>query len=451
MGNTEAIARGLDGIIDGYWQDYLYDPEKFDREKAKETCFQYLRTLFPGIVQPEKINTSYSKSRIEFQDLSDCLPKWTYFDEEFLELEKQLIFKPNWLLVGHVNDMPNPRDFLTLDAIGERAIVIRGNDGQIRGFHNVCRHRGAKLMDSDYGQCSHALTCPFHGWTYLLDGKLVGVPAEDTFEKLKKSENGLVPLDHEIWMGFIFVKFKNGGDTLRNMMQPVEELFKHYKIENMLPLKNSKFDNLVPYNWKVVHDIDNEGYHVPIGHPSLQQLYGKNYQDTDIEGIAVSYGYLNEKPAKLWGVKHYQNLLPEFDHLPKDYQRLWQYGTIFPSMVIGLYPDSIEFYMTIPVDTGHTRIRGGGYALTDHRKGIEAVRYLNRRINNTTGEEDEKYVRWLQDGMQSSVFPEPNLSSIESGVRNFHHKIQSILPAGKLKNYPGKGQVRLTNSELTAG
>ncbi len=442
--SAEAITRGLDGIIDGYWQDFLYQPDIFDRKQARQTCYRYLHTIFPQLTQPFRtVHKDLNET-----ELSDCLPTWTYYDEEFLELEKRTVFKNNWLLVGHINDMPNPRDYLTLDAIDERVIVIRGNDKQIRAFHNVCRHRGAKLFDALSGQCGHALVCPFHGWTYQLDGKLIGVPAENTFTSLDKSANGLVPLELEIWMGFIFVRFVSDGQALAEQMKPLEAVFAAYRIENMLPLENSGFDEILPYNWKVIHDIDNEGYHVPVGHPALHQLYGKNYQDSDIAGIPVSYGYINEKPGKLWSVRHYQSLLPKFDHLPQDYQRLWQYGAIFPSMVIALYPDCIEFYMTIPVAADQTRLRGGVYALADNRRGMDAVRYLNRRINAITADEDEKYVRWLQDGMKSSVFPEPSLSSIEHGVRTFHHQLQAIIPVGKLKNHPGKGKVIQTNSQL---
>ena len=124
------------------------------------------------------------------------------------------------------------------------------------------------------------------------------------------------------------------------------------------------------------------------------------------------------------------------------------YETIFPSMVLGLYPDCIEFYMTIPVSTDQTMVRSGAYALPDARKEMKALRYLNRRINNFTSEEDESFVQGLQDGMQSSVFPEPNLSSIERGVSEFHHQIQEILPVARLKNHPGNGKVGRTNQHL---
>jgi len=448
-GNAIAISRGLDGLIDGFWQECLYQPEDFDRNGARKTCYEYLETVFPAISKTSK-ELTYSNHDFASPDneLSDCLPTWAYADPELLELEKETIFRRNWLLVGHVNDMPHPRDYLTLDAMGERALVIRGNDNQIRGFHNVCRHRGAKLLNPSSGQCAHALTCPFHGWTYQLDGKLIGVPAENTFENLEKATSGLVPLDLEIWMGFVFIRFNGDGPSLIEQMKPVEKEIAVYNIDQMLPLVNTRFDEFRPYNWKAFHDIDNEGYHVPIGHPSLQQLYGNNYKDEFVDGLPVSYGYINDKPAKLWSVRNYQKLLPEFDHLPADKQRLWMYETIFPSMVLGLYPDCIEFYMTIPVSTDKTLVRSGAYALTDTRREMKALRYLNRRINNFTSQEDESFVRGLQDGMQSSVFPEPNLSSIERGVSEFHHQIQEILPVARLKNHPGNGKVASTNQHL---
>ena len=133
----------------------------------------------------------------------------------------------------------------------------------------------------------------------------------------------------------------------------------------MFPIENSRGETLLPYNWKVVHDIDNEGYHVTHWTPFAAQLYGKNYKDTTVAGIQCRLQKLNDKPASLWSVRNYQNLLPKYDHLPEENQRLWLYGTIFPSMVIGLYPDSIEYYMTIPVATDKTLLRFGSYALPD--------------------------------------------------------------------------------------
>ena len=381
-------------------------------------------------------------------DFSDCLAKWCYRDDALFDLECDQLFRKNWMLVGHISDIPDNRDFLTFEVAGESAIVIRGHDHKLRAFHNVCRHRGSRLLDADSGQCAPTLSCRFHGWTYQLDGELIGVPAQSTFPNLDKTTKNLVPVDLEIWMGFIFIRFVPGGVSLAETMQPVEDRLRPYRLPEMLPLNNSHCPDVFPCNWKVVHDIDNEGYHVPVGHPQLQELYGKHYSDHVIEGHPVSTARLNDKPGKSWSVRNYQQLLPQFDHLPEENQRLWFYISIFPNMVLGLYPDSIEYYMTIPVSTQKTILKGASYALPDSRRGMDAVRYLNRRINRITGDEDVSFVMRMHEGMKSSAFPEPELSSLESGVREFHHRIQAVLPVTRLKQSPGAEKMSEVNNAM---
>ena len=383
-------------------------------------------------------------------DFSDCLAKWCYRDEALFDLESDHLFRKYWLLVAHISDLPHDRDFLTFEVAGECAIIIRGNDHQLRAFHNVCRHRGARLLNATSGQCAPALTCPFHGWTYRLDGKLINIPLEKSFANLDKSAKGLVPVDLEIWMGFIFIRFTPGGTSLAKTMKPVEDRLRPYRLPQMRPLENSRYRQLMHCNWKIIHDIDNEGYHVPSGHPMLQELYGKNYTDHTIGGHSVSSAYLNDKPGKNWSVRNYQKLLPRFERLPDDNQRLWFYVTIFPNMVLALYPDSMEYYMTIPLSPQKTLLTGASYALPDTRREIDAVRYLNLRINRITGQEDENFIMRMHNGMKSSAFPQPELSSLESGVREFHHKIQEVLPVTRLKRSPGADKMIKTNEAMAA-
>src|SRR5262249_51418710 len=104
------------------------------------------------------------------------LPAWLYFDPHFFELEREKIFRSAWQLVGHLNDAPNPGDYITLSILGERVVALRGADGVLRSFHNVCRHRAAKVAPEDRGSCGHRLVCPYHAWSYNLDGTLAGAP-----------------------------------------------------------------------------------------------------------------------------------------------------------------------------------------------------------------------------------------------------------------------------------
>src|SRR5881394_3404703 len=148
------------------------------------------------------------------------LPSWTYTDTEFLALERERVFRPSWQVICHVSEIPKPGDYQCFDFIGEMLFALRGNDGIVRAFHNVCRHRAARLLDGPRGHCGRRITCPYHAWTYGLDGRLLGVPNRDSFTGLNPARHGLVPLEHEVFMGFIFVRFAPGLPGVHEMAAP---------------------------------------------------------------------------------------------------------------------------------------------------------------------------------------------------------------------------------------
>ena len=456
--NPIAIARALEGLLNGYWEEALFQPDDFDSSAAIDLCESFIASVFPesktndGCAKASNTDRSPnpvdSATNTQNNAQSDLLAPWTYYSTEFLELEQNHLFKTHWLLAGHISDIPHPQNYLTFDAVGERALIIRNQDGKIRAFHNVCRHRGAKLVDSERGTCGRTLSCPFHGWTYCLDGELLSVPAAQTFENLDISQNGLVPLDLEIWMGFLFIRFGGTGDSVADSLEPIKELVTPYQLEKIEPIAGSRYQETRPYNWKIIHDIDNEGYHVPTGHPALQQLYGKTYEDSEMGGVLVAQGQINDNPGRIWSVRQYQKLLPQFDHLPEHNQRAWLYFNIFPSMVIGLYPESIEFYMTLPNTVDSTWYLGASYGVPDDRREVKVARYLSARINKLTEKEDASFMRWMQLGMNSSAFPKPKLSSKEENVRRFHKRIQSELPVAQLANEPKSGDVQNINHRM---
>ena len=456
--NPIAIARALEGLLNGYWEEALFQPDDFDPSSAIDLCEGFIASVFPesqtNDSSAQASNTDKSANPVESaantqnNAQSDLLAPWTYYSTEFLKLEKNHLFKERWLLAGHISDIPHPQNYITFDAVGERALIIRNQDGKVRAFHNVCRHRGAKLLDSERGTCGRTLSCPFHGWTYCLDGELLSVPAVQTFEDLDLGQNGLVPLDLEIWMGFLFVRFGGTGQSVADSLEPIKDLVAPYQLEKIEPIAGSRYRETRPYNWKVIHDIDNEGYHVPTGHPALQQLYGKTYEDSEMGGVLIARAQINDNPGRIWSVRQYQKLLPQFDHLPEQNQRAWLYFNIFPSMVIGLYPESIEFYMTLPNTVDSSWYLGASYALPDDRREVNVARYLSARINKLTEKEDASFMRWMQLGMNSSAFPTPKLSSKEQNVRRFHKRIQSELPAARLANEPKSEDVQNINEQM---
>src|ERR1700757_2593302 len=135
------------------------------------------------------------------------LPAWTYNNAEFLALEKEAIFMRTWQLVGHVSELRRPGDYLRFDLLGESAIVICDDVGKLRAFHNVCRHRAFRLLGMRTGRCDGFIRCRYHGFTYDLAGRLTAVPSEEGFEGLEKTEHGLVPIELDVFLGFVFIRF----------------------------------------------------------------------------------------------------------------------------------------------------------------------------------------------------------------------------------------------------
>ncbi len=442
------ISMGLQGMVNTYWQQFILSPDEFDPLQAINACNQYLTAVLPQSNVPPRSGSCDSNA-----EFSDLLPFWTYQDQELFDLEIRELFKPSWMLAGHVSEIPNCGDYLTFEGFGERAIIIRSQSGNLNAFHNICQHRGSTLLLGT-GHCRQSIRCPFHGWRYDFDGNLAFVPGQDGFPNLEAERYSLQTLDLEIWHGFIFIRFVTGGPPVREKLKPLESHVQEYRLAELLPYEEPSVyrqnnpDNL-PVNWKIFHDIDNEGYHVPTGHPSLQQLYGPSYHDIEIKSIPVSLGHMNKNPASLWSVRNYHSLLTDFGHLSKKRQDLWMYFGFFPNAVFALYPEMMEIYMSVPVSVKQTHIIGRCYALPDNRRRTRALRYLNRRINYATTGEDYFYMNSMQEGLRSSAYPQWTLSAkAETGVRAYHHQIQQRLPVAKLRHKPAAGTLAQVNSML---
>jgi phenylpropionate dioxygenase-like ring-hydroxylating dioxygenase large terminal subunit len=376
------------------------------------------------------------------------LPAWSYDSDEMMALENELVFRRNWLLVGHVSDIPEPGDFMTLDVADERALVLRGRDGVVRAFHNLCRHRGSRVVAKGSGNCGAVITCPFHGWSYALDGRLQGVPFPKSFGQLDRASHGLKPLAQEIWHGMVFIRFKGEGPSIAETLAPIEAAIAPYRLEEMRPTEE-RWRMVFEANWKATVDVDNEGYHVPVAHPALNDLYGHSYVDEVLENrIPKATGSFGDRRHKLWSVRHYAKLLPEADHLPESQRRAWIYYGFFPSAVLTFYPDTCGFYQFLPLGTRCSAMQGRSYGLPDDRREMRAARYLHQRIDSATGAEDVQLIKWSWEGMRSSAFEGFILSDLESGVRAYHDRLSDLLPVLNLPEPPPPGTLEQRNQEL---
>lgn len=381
------------------------------------------------------------------------LPAWIYRNSEFLDLERQHLFLPAWHLVCHQNDIPNKGDYQTFRLLGEIAFVVRGKDDKIAAFHNVCRHRAARLLDDGKGNCGGMLTCPYHAWSYALDGRLLGVPFRREYEDLDPSGHSLVPVECDTHMGFVFIRFVTGGASLRKMFAPAFDELAHYRLEEMMPIGRARIsERPVPVNWKQGTDNYVDALHVRAAHPGLDSLVGESYTLQDLgSGVSRLSGRVEHLVGAGPSVRAYQSLLPDVTHLPDSHKRLWLYFMFWPNTAFNVYPDCLEFMQFIPVDATHCVVREGVYGHGDQSRKMRAARYLNLRINRQVGKEDRELIARVQDGMNSSTFSTGPFGRNEICLRGFASRLRQAIPVATLADEPTTGTVASRNRAMGTG
>ncbi|HTT96947.1 MAG TPA: aromatic ring-hydroxylating dioxygenase subunit alpha [Rhizomicrobium sp.] len=358
----------------------------------------------------------------------NSLPAWLYNDPGFFEAERTQLFAKTWQLVCHTSDIPNSGDYHTLDILGEKFVVVRGQDGDVRGFHNVCRHRASRIADGDSGNCGHRLVCPYHAWSYGLDGTLKNVPPWQGMDSLDLSRHGLVPLDLEIWHGFIFVRMEKGLPSVKEMMSPYEAEIAPHGLENVVPMGRVTLRPRV-VNWKNIADNYGDGLHIPVAHPGLTRLFAGTYALEAKPWVDKMEGRITEKLSSNWVERAYQKLLPLADEsLPESRRRLWSYYRLWPNVAIELYPDLIDFMQFIPVSPTTAIIREISYMRPDARRETRLLRYLNWRINRQVNAEDTVLITRIQEGMASSHYTSGPLSKSEVCLAAFARRMREAIP-----------------------
>jgi phenylpropionate dioxygenase-like ring-hydroxylating dioxygenase large terminal subunit len=369
------------------------------------------------------------------------LPAWTYADADFMALEKAKLFMPAWHLVCHVSDIPRPGDYQTFAMMGERAVVLRGRDGAIRAFHNVCPHRAARLVDGDAGNCGGRVTCPYHAWSFGLDGKLLAVPFIEEYENFEKADFGLFPLEHAVSHGFVYIRFGESGESLDDYLAPIEEemgLYRFGAMEPLVPIRS----RVREVNWKNACDNYVDALHVRVAHPGLNSLVRDTYRLTVDRGVDKIFAEAGTGKSAHASVTAYREVLPRVDHLPEERQQMWTYYRLFPGLMFDVYPDQIDFMQFIPLTPTTCILRDGAYALPDSRRAMKAARYLNGRINRDVNFEDKGLIERVQDGMGTSRFQQGPLGKNEICLRNFAQRMRREIPISAEVERPSPERLR---------
>jgi phenylpropionate dioxygenase-like ring-hydroxylating dioxygenase large terminal subunit len=365
------------------------------------------------------------------------LPGWLYFDPEFFAAEKKIFLRSAPQVVCHESEISRPGEWRSLDYLGESVIVIRGDDGAVRAFLNLCRHRGSRLVEGA-GGCAKVLTCPYHAWSYGRDGRLAGVPHRKEYPGLRTDMLGLIPLAVENWHGFLFVTLERGAPSVAEMMAPYEDEVAPYRFEDLRVLGRVTLRPR-PLNWKTIADNYSDHLHVPVGHAGLNRLFERNYRIEAQAHVDRMEGDLVEKASANPSERAYQRFLPTVAQLPPTHQRKWLYYKLFPNVAFDIYPDQVDFMQFLPVSATETVIREISYALPDDRREMRAARYLNWRINRQVNAEDTALITRVQLGMQSSGYRPGPLGTSEVCLRSFAKKLRRLIPQARLERPPEPG------------
>ena len=291
-------------------------------------------------------------------DEARLLPPVLYTSPEFFEFERRAIFQREWLCVGRADQLAEPGDFRCITIAGEPLIVVRDADGELRVMSAVCRHRGMVLAEGS-GNCRR-FTCPYHHWSYGLDGKLLGTPAMDRAVGFDPAEHGLVELKTELWQGFVMANFDPGAAPFSPTMAKIDAMLENYGLETTTTLEGKTIPGLA-WNWKVMMENFNDPYHASRLHGPLQTFAPSHMNDfldwDDDDGAIGRIQHFTDMDSSFNPTK--RCLLPVFANLTEDQRRRGGFVLIPPTLALAIVPDEVAYFIISPDGPGHITIHIG--------------------------------------------------------------------------------------------
>jgi phenylpropionate dioxygenase-like ring-hydroxylating dioxygenase large terminal subunit len=360
-------------------------------------------------------------------ECAETLASRFYTDPAILALEKERIFRRTWQLVGTLSQpcgevngrkrtIGDPETFFTFDLSGEPIIVVRDKAGTLRTFSNVCRHRAGPIARG--AGCKNVLNCGYHGWTYTLDGRLIGTPEIDGVEFFDRSSMGMVPLRCETWEQFIFVNFEPAGPSLTEYLGNIPQLASEFSFAGSSLVERR--DYLVNCNWKVYVDNYLEGYHIPIVHPGLmKEIDYPRYR-------CETYRYHSQQLAPVKAVNPADS--HERVYAPADGLKDALYFWVFPNLMLNIYPDNVSVNIIVPLSHDKTLTIFEWYfhdadSPKAHERAAKAIAF-----SDTVQQEDIHICEAVQRGLQSAAYDRGRYSvKRENGVHHFHMLLAEFL------------------------
>jgi len=329
--------------------------------------------------------------------LMPVLPVSAYTSQEWLDLEQKLIFSKVWTFAGFPEDLPNTGDHATVQAGLNSIIVIRGNDGTLRAFHNICRHRGARML-RPHGNSASAITCPYHDWTYDFEGNLQGIPnKEKEFPDIDMTCFGLHKASVALWRGMVFVHPEAEASSIEEWFEPVEKYLGPHRPEQMVEVAEMATETEINANWKIVVENFLDAYHLAHLHSGTLSMYDHGKSETGLVGDHFAF---------------YQPLSPEYaEDIEKNAPSpLVDYG----SARMGVYAP-----MLFPnIGLSETEIAWSTFHVTPVRPDLTIVRTRTKFPNvprSQYAKAERKSYRFWRDKVRGKYAGDPKVDPMSTG------------------------------------
>jgi choline monooxygenase len=342
------------------------------------------------------------------------IPGPFYVDARIAELEARNVFTKTWQVIGRTDQVEKPGDFVTFNLSGEPIVAVRGSDGELRAFYNVCRHHAAAVVTEP---CGHAqiLHCPYHGWNYGLDGSLKGMPEFDGVKNFERRDNGLVPVRVATWEKFVFVNLDASAEPLEEFLGGIIRRVAPLGVGKLHYFATRTYD--IACNWKVfVDNYLDGGYHVPHLHKGLNSVL--DYKAYTIEN--EDRYCLQSSPM----VESQEDVATGTTRKGDRAYYFWQY----PNFMINCYEGYMDTNLVVPIDVDHCRVIFDFYFADVTSEAAKRYNEQSIAVGDRVQDEDLGICEAVQRGLKSRAYGAGRLSvRREAGEHLFHRLLVADL------------------------
>ena len=372
------------------------------------------------------------------------LPNECYTSKEYTLIERKKLFEDKWTVIGTASSLSKIGDAKPFDLLGLPLLIIRNKKNKIKVFHNVCSHRGVKLVNKS-GNIRNVIRCPYHSWSYTSDGELVATPHiggmnKHQSSKFEKSKSNLKEIKSYVWLDLIIINVSGNQIPFEKYIKPLDKRWsKFWKNKDRKLIKHANdfgyFKLKAKCNWKFAIENYCESYHLPWVHPGLNE-YSKIDDHYHIQGLPNRFagqGTINYNP-KFNG----KEKLPCFPNWPKNKENIAEYIALFPNVMLGIHKDHYYAYWLEPIDHENTLEHMEIYYVGEKAaksKRFKSLRKQNHKLWEDIQKEDVDIIQRMQIGRNSNAYNGGNFSpDMDNPTHQFHQWVSTNI-VKKDKNY----------------